>query len=200
MKLIEYLSNDTNEELTEKLIMLDKGIMELHQNGYFVVSDMADIDIIDNQLTLASFKDKIDYLNSGYNPNGDKQDILELCAIGICAYNHFDRFYTNREFINYLIDNLDMFLENGHVPKLMQEYYINVFSRMKVDYLNNFMLQYDNSNGNGKNNSRVYTKSTAVGRAFSERDEAYAKILILPAILLLVSLIAFFVYFIFFRN
>jgi hypothetical protein len=93
-----------------------------------------------------------------------------------------------------------MFLENGHVPKLMQEYYINVFSRMKVDYLNNFMLQYDNSNGNGKNNSRVYTKSTAVGRAFSERDEAYAKILILHAILLLVSLIAFFVYFIFFRN
>ena len=198
MKLKEFLSNCNNEELTEKLILLDKSIMELHENGFFVVGDMADIDIIDDQVTLASFKNKIDYINSGFNNNGDKQDILELCAIGVCAYNRFDRYFTNKEFISYLIDNLEMFLENGQIPKLMQEYYIDVFARGKVEYLNNFMLGYDDK-GSGKNNQRVYTKSTAVGRAFSDRDEAYAKILLLPAILVLVSLIVFFVYFIFFR-
>jgi hypothetical protein len=78
----------------------------------------------------------------------------------------------------------------------MQEYYIDVFARGKVDYLNNFLLSYG---GNKQDKSRVYTKSTAVGRAFSEKEDAYAKILLLPAILVLVGLIVFFVYFIFFR-
>ncbi len=196
MKLKDFFNGSTPDELTEKLIMMDKSIMELHENGFFVVGDMADIDIIDNQITLASFKNKVDYLNSGYNPNGDKQDILEMCAIGICSYNKFDRYFTNKEFISYLIDNLEMFLDNGHVPQKMQEYYIDVFARGKVDYLNNFLLRYG---GNKQDKTRVYTKSTAVGRAFSEKEDAYAKILLLPAILVLVGLIVFFVYFIFFR-
>ena len=199
--LKEYLSNENRDELTQKLIMFDKSIMELHQNGYFVVGDISNIDIINNEVTLASFKNKIDYLNSGYNVNGDKKNIVDLCAIGICAYNKFDRFFTNKEFVSYLIDNLEMFLENGNVPNEMQEYYIDVFARGNVDYLNNFLLKYNSDKGNtGKNNSRVYTKSTAVGRAFNtERESAYANILLLPAILVLIILIVFFVYFIFFR-
>ena len=202
ISLKEFLNEENREELTRKLIMLDKSIMELHENGYFVVSDMSDIDIFDNQVTLASFKNKVDYKNSGYNVNGDKQDILEIGAIGICAYNRFERFFTHKDFINYLIDNLEMFLENGNVPGIMQEYYIDVFARGHVDYLNNFLLTHeDKSNGNGKNNSMVYSKSTAVGRAFSEREKeaAYTNILLIPAILVLVGLIVFFVYFIFFR-
>ena len=200
MSLKEFLSNNSKDELFNKLIMIDKSIMELHQNGFFVVSDMNDIEVINNEINLASFKNKVDYLNSGYNVNGDKQDILEICAMGICAYNNFERFFTNREFISYLIDNLEMFLENGNIPNLMQEYYIDVFARGNVDYLNNYLLTHDNDKeSSGKNNSRVYTKSTAVGRAFAEKDAAYANILLLPAILVLVFLITFFVYFIFFR-
>ncbi len=199
--LKEYLSNEDRDELTQKLIMFDKSIMELHQNGYFVVGDMSSIDIINNQITLASFKNKVDYLNSGYNVNGDKKNIVDLCAIGICAYNKFDKFFTNKEFVSYLIDNLEMFLENGNVPKELQEYYIDVFARGNVDYLNNFLLKYNSDKGDtGKNSSRVYNKSTAVGRAFNtEREAAYANILLLPAILALIALIVFFVYFIFFR-
>ncbi len=199
MKLIEYLSHNNQNELREKLIMFDKSIMELHQNGFFVVSDMSDIEVINNEITLASFKNKVDYLNSGYNVNGDKQDILELCAIGICAYNNFDRYFTNKEFISYLIDNLDMFLENGNIPKIMQEYYIDVLARGNVDYLNNFLLKNEDKQTSGKSTSKVYTKSTAVGRAFSDKEAAYTNILLIPAIIVLISLIVFFVYFIFFR-
>ena len=79
--------NISTEELTERLKYLDKAIQELHENGYYVVSDLAEIDIINNEVTLDSFKDKIDYLNSGINENGRNKDILELCSIGICAYN-----------------------------------------------------------------------------------------------------------------
>ena len=199
MKIKEYLSHNNRNELEKKLILFDKSIMELHQNGFFVVSDMSDIEVINDEITLASFKNKVDYLNSGYNVNGDKQDILEVCAIGICAYNNFDRYFTNKEFISYLIDNLEMFLENGNIPKIMQEYYIDVFARGNVDYLNNFLLKNEDKIGNGKNNSRVYTKSTAVGRAFSDKEAAYTNVLLLPAIIVLVGLIVFFVYFIFFR-
>jgi hypothetical protein len=199
VKLKDFLRQDNNDELTNKLIMFDKSIMELHQNGFFVVGDITDIDIINNEITLASFKNKLDYLNSGNNDKGDKKDILEVCSIGICAYNKFERYFTNKEFISYLIDNLEMFLENGNIPQIMQEYYIDVFARGNVDYLNNFLLKHEDKTGDGKKNSRVYTKSTAVGRAFSEKDAAYANILLLPAILVLVGLIVFFVYFIFFR-
>ena len=80
MSLTEFLSNCTPEELTERLLMLDKSIMELHQNGYYVVSNLLDIAVNDGQITLASFKDKVDYLNSGYNDNGDKKDILNVAA------------------------------------------------------------------------------------------------------------------------
>lgn len=199
MKLKDFLNNLDRKELTDMLILFDKSIMELHQNGFFVVSDMSDIEVIDNQITLASFKNKVDYLNSGYNVNGDKQDILEICAIGVCAYNRFERYFTNKDFISYLIDNLEMFLENGNVPKIMQEYYIDVFARGNVDYLNNFLLKHDNKENSGKNNNRVYTKSTAVGKALAEKENAYANVLLLPALLFLVGLIVFFVYFIFFR-
>lgn len=136
--------------------------------------------------------------NGGFNPHGDKKNILEMCAIGICAYNHFETYYTSREFINFLIDNLDMYLENGNIPSFMKEYYIDVFLRGNIDYLNNFLLKYETKNG-GKGNSKVYTKSTAVGRAFSEKEAAYTNILLIPAIIVLVLLIIVVVYFIFFK-
>ena len=207
MKIKDFLSNISNNTLTERLQLLDQSIKELHENNFYVVSDMADIDIYDNQITLASFKNKVDYIKQdfnnkekydGFNPHGDKQDILEMCAIGICAYNHFETFYTSKDFINYLIDNLDMYLENGNIPSIMKEYYINVFLRGKVDYLSNFLNKYESS-GNNKGNRKVLTKKTAIGEAFMEKD-AYARILLLPAVLVLVILIFIVVYYIYFRR
>ena len=113
MMLSDFFKGKNSGEITERLLLIDKSIMDLHNNGFFVVGDLADINIINDEVTVASFKNKIDYLSSGYNDGGVKKDIIELCAIGICAYNRFDTLYTSKDFISYLIDNLDMFLENG---------------------------------------------------------------------------------------
>ena len=111
MMLIDYFNGKDKDTITDRLIILDKSIMDLHNNGLFVVGDLANINVINDEITLASFKNKVDYINSGYNDNGVKKDILELCAIGICAYNDFNVLYTSKEFISYLIDNIDKFLE-----------------------------------------------------------------------------------------
>ncbi len=244
IKLRDYLMNIPTEELTERLKYLDKAIQELHDNGYYVVSDLAEIEIINNEITLDSFKDKVDYLNSGINENGRNKNILELCSIGICAYNKLSVLHTSKDFIVYVIDNVEMFLEHGNIPGVMQEYYIDVFNRGKVDYLNSFLLNYgENENTAGEiSNSKVYTKSTeagrqaareererereernnivdindyrnrnsnlwkpfsgvtAIGRTFSKKKEAaFASILLLPALLALIYLVAIVVYFVFIK-
>lgn len=193
MSLTEFLSNCTPEELTERLLMLDKSIMELHQNGYYVVSNLLDIEVIDGQIILASFKDKLDYLNSGYNNNGDKKDIMEMCAIGVCAYNRFQAFYCNNEFLKYLSENFDLFLENGNIPEDIAKYYELVFVNGNVDYMNSYLAK-DNV-GKGNNKARVYVKSTAIGRAFADKEAAYANVLLIPAMIVLVYLIVLIGYF-----
>ena len=71
MNLKDYLNCSDKEELTEHLKKLDLSIMALHQNGFYIVSfDPNNIMLYNGELTLASFKDKIDYLNSGLNNNG----------------------------------------------------------------------------------------------------------------------------------
>ena len=201
MKLRDYLLNISNEELTNRLIYLDKAIKELHSNGYYVVSDLAEIEIINNEVTLDSFKDKIDYVNSGINENGKNKDILELCSIGICAYNKLSVLHTSRDFIEYVIDNVEMFLEHGNMPSIMQEYYIDVFNRGNVNYLNDFIEKNNIQENNGRANKKgAYTKSTAVGRAFSEKESsAFASVLMLPALLALIYILVVVVYFMFIK-
>ncbi len=193
--------NISKEELTERLKYLDKAINELHNNGYYVVGDLADIEIINDEITLDSFKDKIDYLNSGINENGRNKDILELCSIGICAYNKLSVLHTSREFIEYVIENVEMFLEHGDMPSIVQEYYIDVFNRGNVDYMNAFLAKNTDKEGSSRSNSRgAYTKSTAIGRAFSDKENAaYASVLLIPALLALVYIMSVIVYFVFIR-
>ena len=201
MKLRDYLLNVSNDELTNRLKYLDKAIHELHDNGYFVVGDLADIEIINDEITIDSFKDKIDYLKSGYNINGDRRDILELCSIGICAYNKLSVLHTSKEFIEYVIENVEMFLEHGNIPSIIQEYYIDVFDRGNVGYLNDFIAKNEIKEGSSNTNSLgAYTKSTAVGRALSEKDNAaFVSVLILPALLSLLYISALVIYFIVFK-
>lgn len=237
VKLRDYLMNISTEELTERLKRLDKAIQELHENGYYVVSDLAEIDIINNDITLDSFKNKIDYLDSGINENGRNKNILELCSIGICAYNKLSVLHTSKDFIVYVIDNVEMFLEHGNIPSVMQEYFIDVFNRGKIDYLNSFLLrhsEYENSNNGNLGQGKVYTKKTSAGAMYSseiERDNmvnindyrdneiekpftgqtsvgkslsknksaAYASILLLPALLALIYILAIVVYFVFIK-
>ena len=191
MKIIEYLSDCSKEELIDRLLMIDSSLRELHRRGMFVVGSINSIEIIDNRITMASFNNKIDYLNSGFNVNGDKIDILELCTIGVCAFNQFKTFYSNKEFIAYLNENLSMFKDN--IPRVIYEYYENVFVNNEIDYLSNYLIK-KGGESNGKENVRKYTKATAVGRAFSEQDNAFVNILVLPAIACLLYLVFMIIY------
>lgn len=189
MNLKDYLNCSDKEELTEHLKKLDLSIMALHQNGFYIVSfDPNNIMLYNGELTLASFKDKIDYLNSGLNNNGDKKDILMMCAIGICAYNGFSNFYINNEFIIYLMNNLELFRENGQIPDEIYEYYCDVLLNGNIDYLNNFLNRKADLEASCNSNSNTYrlSKSTAIGRAFSDRENAYVNVLIFPAIFALI--------------
>lgn len=173
VKLRDYLMNISEEELTERLKYLDKAISELHNHGYYVVGDLANIDIINGEVTLDSFRDKIDYSNSGINEQGKNQNILQLCCIGICAYNRLSVLYTSKDFITYVINNVEMFLEHGNIPSAIQEYYIDVFNRGKVDYLNGFLSKnFDNTGTTRENSKGSYQKvlATDVGRSFSQKD------------------------------
>ena len=233
IKLRDYLMNISKEELTERLKYLDKAISELHENGYYVVGDLADIDIINDEVTIESFKDKIDYLNSGINEQGKNKDILQLCCIGISAFNKLSVLHTSKDFIVYVIDNVEMFLEHGNMPSFMQEYYIDVFNRGKVDYLNSFLAKmYDKTGSTRENSKGSYQKelANAAGRAFSQKEEednyqkndddltkpyedetsigksfsqqktaAFASILLLPALLALIYIVAVVVYFVFIK-
>ena len=96
MKLRDYLMNISTNELTERLIYLDYKLMELKQDGKYYVGDLADIEIINGEVTIESFKNKYDYLKSGYNINGDYENIIQLCAIGICAYNKLSVLHTSK--------------------------------------------------------------------------------------------------------
>ena len=192
--------NISTDELMERLIYLDRKLMELKDSGKYYVGDLADIEIINGEVTIESFKNKYDYLKSGYNINGDYENIIQLCAIGICAYNKLSVLHTSKDFINYVINNIEMFLEHGNIPNIMQEYYINVFDRGKIDYLNNFLRNNDPKEQGRGNTRGAYTKSTAVGRALTEKDSAFVSVLVLPAMLALIYISIVVIYFMFFYN
>ena len=213
MKLREYLMNISNEELTNKLEYLDKALRELHSNGYYVVGDLGDIEIINNEVTIDSFKGKIDYLNSGYNINGDKSNIFELCLIGISAYNKLSALRTislhaskedRDKFVEFIMNNEEMLFEHGNIPSIIREYYIDILDRGNIGYMNDFILnnQVKDNGSSGRNTSiGAYTKSTAVGRAFSEKDNmAFVSVLIIPAMLALIYISIVVIYFVFFYN
>lgn len=210
MKLREYLLDASHEELTERLKYIDKVLNELHDNGFFVVGDLLDIEIIDGKITLDSFKNKIDKLDSGYNINGDFSNKYELCLIGISAYNKLSALRTisfhkskkdRDEFIAFVNNNEDMLFEHGNIPSIIQEYYIDVFDRGNVGYLNDFIAKNEIKDGNSNTNSLgAYTKSTDVGRALSDKENgAFVSILVLPALLSLLYISAVVIYFIFIK-
>ena len=172
------LKNLSNDELTNELVKMDSKLMTNHFEGHYISSS---------------------WMNGKSNP--DKNiDIINLCIMGICAYNKLTTYYTSREFINYVIENIEMFLEHGSIPNFMQDYYIDVFNRGNIDYLNKYLLKHGYENeGPGKGKGAL-TKSTAVGRALSEKEGAFVSVLILPAMLALIYISVVVIYFMFFYN
>ena len=70
--------------ILKRLMLIDRSLMELHEHNLFVVSNILDINIINNEVTLASFKD--------------------IKAISLAAKNAFNNISTiSNSFISYTI-------------------------------------------------------------------------------------------------
>ncbi len=151
MKLKDYVLTISNGELTKLLKQIDQIIDELHHQGYSI-NNLADTEIINGDIldSIRNRKYKCDF-----SRHEDRNDIIELCTIGIFAYNkkpvfnfYYDESHSSYDsvyaesikiYFESIIDNLDAFLQQQDMPDLMKKYYTDVFSNANVNYLNWFI-------------------------------------------------------------
>lgn len=217
MKVRDYLRNVSPRELTKRLIKLDQAVCDIHSQGYYAVMDIADAEIIDDTLKLESFNNKLDYINSGLNTGGHAEnlDFLQLCVLGLCAYYKVTYLYFSQAFVQFIIDDINSgnskYL-SADMPDVMREYYIDVFKRNNLDSLNNFLEVYlaNDEMSDGMGNQKKLVKATEQGikeaaylkeqaKVKEESATGFASILLLPALLTLIYLLAIVVYFIFIK-
>ena len=190
----DYLFDQDDEiSLTDKLLLMDRALMEVHHNGRFVSSNLLDAIINDNKIDPSSVS--LDVFDGEKNDKDYAQDIMELAAIGICAYNRFGeyegfpKYFTSPEFIASLTDNVEMYLQREDIPEEVKDYYRSVFTLLDIKYMTNFLEEQKKG---GKGNARVLVYSTPQGKAFAQQNEqnAFASIITIPAVLAIVYIIS----------
>lgn len=211
MKVREYLNLKNIDELTRRLVYLDTVICDLHKKGYYMVMELADVEVFEEGITLASFNNRLDYINSGLNYNGheENRDFLQLCVLGLCAYSGVTPLRMSREFIESVVADCNP--KNGGIskylsadmPEYMREYYKDVFTRNNLDSLTNFMDIYykQDDGGLGYQKKLATQQGKEYAKALAEQNEktGFASILLLPALLTLIYILAVVVYFIFIK-
>lgn len=196
MNFGDYLFDIDDEglSLTDKLLLMDRALMEVHSRGEYISSNLLDAYIYNDRIDPTSVS--IDKYDPEKNDKDYAQDIMELAAIGICAYNHFGeeegfpKYFTSPEFIASLMDNVEMYLNRDDIPEEIKDYYRSIFTVLDIKYMTNFLADY---NKGGKGNARVLTYSTPEGRAFAnnqDQNAAFTSIIAIPAILAIVYIIS----------
>jgi hypothetical protein len=192
----DYLfdNEESDKTLTEKLLLMDSALMEVHRQGNYISSNILDAYIYDDKIDPSSVE--LDKFDSEINENAYSQDIMELAAIGICAYNHFGeyegypKYFTSPDFIASLMDNVEMYLQREDIPEEIKDYYRSIFTLLDIKYMAPFLEEQKKG---GKGNARVLTYSTPEGRAFANNQEqqaAFTSIIAIPAILAIVYIIS----------
>lgn len=199
--LLEELYYD-KETLTTILIQLDSWLERLHNHGFCIYDFNPKKIILENgRLTFNSFRNVINDL--GINENAKKINIFQDCKIGLMAYNKMPvDGNMNQEHFNFLQTNLEKFNQNGQIPDEIYEYYEEVFRRLNLTYMNDYLVKKQQEFSRSQNtNSLRKTKSTEIGKAFNpEREKmftneaAYVNILLLPTFITLVYLISLFIF------
>ena len=101
----------------------------------------------------------------------------------------------NQEHFTFLQENLEKFNQNGLIPDSIFEYYEEIFKRLNVIYMNDYLVKKQTElNGNTNTNVRRKSLATNIGRAYVSDDNAYVNVLLLPTLLTLIYLIGLFVY------
>ena len=190
----DYLFDQEDEiSLTDKLLLMDRALMEVHHSGKYISSNILDAYIYDNKIDPKSIS--LDVFDSEKNDKDFAQDIMELAAIGICAYNRFGeyegfpKYFTSPEFIASLTDNVEMYLQREDIPEEVKDYYRSIFTLLDIKYMTNYL---EEAKKGGKGNARVLQYSTPEGRAFAQQNEqnAFASIISIPAVLAIVYIIS----------
>lgn len=222
MKLIEYLSDVPSEEITQRLLKLFDGLWKVHNYninnpklyektpGFYFTKDLREVEV--NEEGLYYIENAVDYIIDDESIKKKNWDIIELCIIGICAYDNISEYFNiyndyagTMNFIRSVRDKIDDYTGNAMVPPVMREYFIDVLVRSNYDYASNYYYKnyQDKELDGGRETGRVKTKSTPAGRAmaamYDNNQNAYADVLLLPALLTLIYLVTFITYFIFFR-
>lgn len=193
--LLEELSYD-KDELTRVLITLDSWLEYLHSRG-FCIRDFNPKNIIlyDGKLTFNSFRD---VLGIGYadNDSAKQINIFQENKIGLMAYNHMPvDGNMNQEHFNFLQENLDKFNKNGQIPEEIYEYYEEVFRRLNVVYMNDYLVKKQvELNGSQNTNVRRKSLATAPGASLAREDSAFVNILFLPTLFAFIYLMGLFIY------
>lgn len=226
MTVREYLSNSSSpSELAQKLLKIDAGILKLHAMQYYMAMQITDVEVFpDDKEGLIkipeSFHGRLYRIGEGIRPDdGENNDIIQLCVLGVCAYKPLTIRYINRDYVQMIVNDFNQKDENGNLiepaftikmPDMMRDYYTDVFRYGDLGSLMNFFAQnyykYDEEfniarigNNVSKSDGKRKAYYNAAGKHMSENDSAFASILLLPALLTLIYILAVVVYFIFIK-
>ena len=187
---------DEPDKLTALLVNLDAWLEYIHKNGYFINDfNLKKIPLENGKLTLKSFQNVINPTND--LPNIKETNIFQLCKIGMWAYNNMpiDGNF-NQNYYNFIIENIGKF-DNGNIPDDIYEYYQEVFLNSNVTYLNNYLNKKNiNKSDNQNSLSRRKSLATDIGRAYTNNEEAYVKVLFIPTLIAFTYILSLFIYFI----
>lgn len=185
-----------NEELTNILIQLDNWLEYLHSHGFCIIDfNPQKIILYNGKFTFDSFRNVLGF---GYadNENAKKINIFQENKIGLMAYNHMPiDGNMNQEHFNFLQDNLEEFNKQGNIPEEIYEYYEEIFRRLNVCYMNDYLVKKQQERKGNQNTSvKRKTLSTEVGRAYAQEDNAFVNVLFIPTLITFVYLLGLFIY------
>lgn len=192
-KLVDNLGN--YEEITNLLVSFDHMLELLHNNGLCIYDfNPQKVILYNDKFTYQSFNGLINDI--GVAPNMKALNIYQLAKIGLMAYNNkIVDGRMNQEYFEFLRDHLEEFNQNGNIPNEVMEYFGEIFQRLNITYLNDYLLKKEQENSNQNSIAMKKSLSTAVGRAYAKEDtDAFINILFIPSILALVYLIGLFIY------
>ena len=90
---------------------------------------------------------------------------------------------------------VEEFNKQGNIPEEIYEYYEEIFRRLNVCYMNDYLVKKQQERKGNQNTSvKRKTLSTEVGRAYAQEDNAFVNVLFIPTLITFVYLLGLFIY------
>ncbi len=199
MTLYERLEDNLNDkdELTRTLLEFDYMLKLLHNNGFCIYDfDPKKIILENGKLTFNSFRNVLNDI--GISQNSKEINIYQLSKIGLMSYNNIiTDGKMNQEHFDFIRNNLEQFNQNGFIPEDIYEYYEEIFRRLSITYLNDYLNKKKEELSINQNTIvKKKVLATEVGRALAKEDNenAFVNILFIPSMIALGYIIGLIIY------